>query len=262
MRENTGRSFDVLSFARAPEAFAWIKDTDWIINCVGLLRQDCVSADMHAGGEAILVNALFPHLLASFLERTSVRVLQIATDGVFSGQRGAYNEADAHDALDLYGRTKSLGEVPSRAFLHIRCSIIGPDPKRRRGLLDWILSHPPGAAVRGFVHHRWNGVTTLQFAKLCDCIISQDSLFEDLTARSAIHHFVPNETLTKHELLERVNQVYRANLRIEAVSEPGPPQDRSLTSRFELLQQRCGAGSLQAALEELRIFSGSGRLTT
>ena len=64
------------------------------------------------------------------------RVLQIATDCVYSGAQGAYVETDLHDALDVYGKTKSLGECQEPNVYHLRCSIIGPEPKDFKFLIE------------------------------------------------------------------------------------------------------------------------------
>jgi len=110
-----------------------------------------------------------PHALAQATAKVlpMAKVLQIATDCVYSGKTGNYDEAAKHDALDVYGKTKSLGEVNARHVLNIRCSIIGPELKGRLSLLEWFLSQPTGARVNGYAHHQWNGITTLQFAELC-----------------------------------------------------------------------------------------------
>ena len=100
-------------------------------------------------------------------------MIQIATDCVYSGKTGGYNEDSLHDALDAYGKTKSLGEVRSSTFLNIRSSIIGPEINHKVLLLEWFLKQPKGAVLNGFSNHLWNGVTTLQFAELCLTIIKK-----------------------------------------------------------------------------------------
>ena len=82
--------------------------------------------------------------------------MQIATDCVYSGKKGSYNEDDLHDALDVYGKTKSLGEAQSPNLLNIRCSIIGPEQGKHVSLLEWFLTQEPGAKLQGFAHHHWN----------------------------------------------------------------------------------------------------------
>ncbi|MCX6623771.1 MAG: sugar nucleotide-binding protein, partial [Acidobacteria bacterium] len=109
---------------------------------------------------AIRINSLLPHTLAAAAPCGS-RILQIATDCVYSGARGAYQETDPHDALDVYGKTKSLGECHSANTHHLRCSVIGPEPKDFKFLFEWFLRQPPAARVDGFTNHRWNGIPHL-----------------------------------------------------------------------------------------------------
>ena len=142
----------------------------WAINAIGVIKPYIKEDEAASVERALRVNALFPHRLARAAERTGCRVLQIATDCVYSGARGDYRESDAHDALDVYGKTKSLGEVHSPMVHHLRCSIIGPELQHHMSLLDWFLGQPEGASLQGFVNHRWNGVTTLHFARLCRAI--------------------------------------------------------------------------------------------
>jgi len=127
---------------------------------------------------------------------SGARVIQIATDCVYSGAKGRYAEKDAHDPTDVYGKTKSLGEVRTPEFLHLRCSIIGPEPRSHRSLLGWFLSQKPGAAVPGYLNHRWNGLTTLHFAALCRGVIRANPPL------SGLRHVVPADDVTKRDLLE------------------------------------------------------------
>src|SRR5439155_15953271 len=82
----------------------------WIVNAIGITKP-LIRDDQPAEIErAIEVNARLPHLIGHRVRRSGARVLQIATDCVYSGRQGGYVESDAHDALDVYGKTKSLGE--------------------------------------------------------------------------------------------------------------------------------------------------------
>jgi len=172
-----------------------LEGQEWVVNAVGVIKpyiHDDKAAEVERG---IRINALFPHLMARAAEKTGSHVLQIATDCVYSGQKGGYVETDKHDALDAYGQTKSLGEVTSKQVSHLRCSIIGPEPKAHVSLLDWFLGQPRGAQVNGFVNHRWNGVTTLQYARLCNGIIAQNLSLPHM------HHVVPSGEISKCDML-------------------------------------------------------------
>lgn len=175
---------------------------DWVINAIGITKPLIRDDNAAQVERAVRVNALFPHFLAAQASREGARVLQIATDCVFSGQKGSYAETDVHDALDAYGKTKSLGEVPGPGFHNLRCSIIGPEPKDFKFLLEWLLGQSRGARVNGFTDHRWNGLTTLHFAKLCHGIIRRSP------ALKGLQHLVPAGTVTKAELLETLAAAY------------------------------------------------------
>lgn len=169
---------------------------DWVINAIGIIKPLIHDDNAEEVERALRVNALFPHTLARAASASGSRVIQIATDCVYDGTKGHYVEADVHDPLDVYGKSKSLGEVVADSVHHLRCSIIGPEFKEPKSLLEWFLGQSTGAQVNGFVNHNWNGVTTLHFAKLCQGIIKEDLPLPRL------QHVIPSGEVTKHEMLE------------------------------------------------------------
>lgn len=229
----------------------------WIINCIGIIKPYCKDDDPVGMKNAIIVNALFPHRLAAIASRHQARIIQIATDCVYTGRAGRYDELAPHDALDVYGKTKSLGEVKAANILHIRCSIIGPEVQATAApsLLEWFLHQPNRSPVPGFTHHRWNGVTTLQFAQLCqDIIASGETFFDTLISTSAVHHFIPNETVNKYELLSLCAEIFHKPVTIKRVDSGGPAVDRSLATRFSLLDTLARQRGLTGALAELKTY--------
>jgi dTDP-4-dehydrorhamnose reductase len=194
---------------------------DYVINCIGVLRGAIDEADAASVQRAVRINADFPHELAALAINRHFRVIQISTDGVFSGAREYYEEDTPHDCPDIYGKTKSRGEVNGCSlFLNIRCSIIGPSPIEKMGLLEWLLGQPDGAQVSGFTNQIWNGVSTLQFARLCLKIIALDH-FDTLRGESAVFHFAPNDPLSKYQLLCFIRDAFHRTIRIvPAVSGP------------------------------------------
>jgi dTDP-4-dehydrorhamnose reductase len=170
--------------------------SQWIINCVGKTKPYTHDDNAEEIERAIKVNSLFPYRLASAAAKKGSKVLSIATDCVFSGITGDYGERDKHDALDVYGKTKSLGECYMPNAFSLRCSIIGPESKSYVFLLEWFRQQAKGAQVNGFTNHLWNGMTTLHFAKICHGIIKNDL---DLPH---IQHVIPSGTISKSDLLK------------------------------------------------------------
>jgi dTDP-4-dehydrorhamnose reductase len=175
---------------------------EWIVNAIGitkpLIRDDNAVETMRA----IEINSRLPHLVGREAEARGARVLQIATDCVYSGAKGQYTETDAHDALDVYGKTKSLGECFLSSTQHLRCSIIGPEPKEFKFLIEWFRRQPSGASVNGFTNHHGNGVTTLHFAKICQGFIANDIPLTHL------QHVVPSGMVTKARMLHDFARAY------------------------------------------------------
>lgn len=208
-----------------------LERADWVINCIGLIKHRMTEDDQRDVVPALEVNALFPHSLAEVARRQGCRVLQIATDCVYSGCKGRYLETDPHDALDVYGKTKSLGEVRAPGFHNLRCSIIGPEKRNSLSLLEWFLSQPKGARVRGFTNHRWNGVTTLHFARVCAGIIRSGLELPSLA------HLVPADTASKAQMLHAFAVEFgRSDLRIDDCQAP-MAIDRTLTTLVPTLNK-------------------------
>lgn len=204
-----------------------IAGSAWVINAIGVIKPYIHDDNPSEVERATRVNALFPHLLGKAAQNAKARVIQIATDCVYSGEKGHYDETDAHDALDVYGKTKSLGEAYLDGMLHVRCSIIGPELKGHLSLLDWFLGQEQGTTLNGFTNHVWNGVTTLQFARICFGIISKSISFDH------IQHVIPGNMITKADLLKCFSKEYdRADLTINPVEAP-KVIDRTLSTNNE-----------------------------
>ncbi len=185
------------------KALGVIHGYDWVINAIGIIKPLIHDDNAAEVEQAIIINSLLPHQIARQAHKSGSEVIQIATDCVYSGSKGGYLENDPHDALDVYGKTKSLGEVPHPQVHHLRCSIIGPEPKEHKSLLEWFLGQSRNATISGYVNHRWNGITTLHFAKLCQGIITQN------ISLSHMQHVVPAGEVTKCELLQCFARFFR-----------------------------------------------------
>lgn len=204
-----------------------IKGSNWVVNAIGIIKPYIHDDNAEETTRALRVNSLFPHLLAEAAQKAGAQVIQIATDCVYSGKDGMYPESALHDALDVYGKTKSLGEVYADNVHHLRCSIIGPEPKAHVSLLDWFLGQVKEAAVNGYTNHRWNGVTTLHFGKLARGIIKNNIELDH------IQHIIPTSTITKADMLKTFAKEFK---RDDVTVNPGEAEkviDRTLSTENE-----------------------------
>lgn len=197
----------------------------WIVNAIGIVKPRIDAASPASIEQAVDVNARFPQRLAQAAAARDARVVHAATDCVFSGRDGGYDEGAPHDADDVYGQSKSLGEAPDAHVVNLRCSIIGPEQVTPpRSLLGWLLSQPQGARLNGYTDHLWNGITTFHFARVCAGVVRGE------TTPGGTVHVVPRDVVTKADLLVMLAKAYGRD-DLEIVPGPSPaPIDRSLAT--------------------------------
>jgi len=164
---------------------------EYIINCIGIIKPFIDEKNKRIENP-ILINSLFPNQLNKFKNKKN-KIYQIATDCVFSGVKGNYLESSEHDAIDIYGKTKSLGEIKSKNFFNIRCSIIGKEIKNYVSLFEWFNLQKKN--LNGFTNHLWNGLTTNVFAELLKGIIIYKIDLPNVI------HIIPKDKISKFTLL-------------------------------------------------------------
>jgi dTDP-4-dehydrorhamnose reductase len=177
-------------------------DYDYVLNCIGVIKQKIDPSDQISIANAISINADLPKKVAILSELNSIKLIQIATDCAFSGSRGNYTEMDPLDAEDLYGISKINGEVSRPNVLNLRCSIVGRESSGSYSLLEWFLAQKIGSKVQGYTNHYWNGISTTTFASIVEGIIVND-LF-----KSGTYHLIPADQTSKFDLLNLFRELF------------------------------------------------------
>ncbi len=189
---------------------------DVVVNCIGVIKQRGEATDAIP---SVTLNSLLPHRVGAAAARHGGRIVHFSTDCVFSGRRGDYTEQDPPDALDLYGRSKLLGEVQAENALTLRTSIIGRELRTHHSLLDWFLSNR-GGRVNGYRNVWWSGVPTNHLAQVV----------ADLTTRlpelSGVYQLAGRK-INKYDLLVGLRDAY--GLDVEIVPDDAVELDRSLS---------------------------------
>jgi len=220
-----------------PEALHKLGPTDYVINCIGVIKP-YISEDSAASRErALLINSVFPYSLDSLANDLGFKIIQIATDCVFSGLKGKYLETDLHDAVDTYGKSKSLGEVPSANMMNIRVSIIGPEAGRSTSLFEWVRNQRENSEINGYSDHYWNGVTSAGFARICRGLVENNGFV------AGTHHLLPSDSMTKFDLVTEIaNKSGRKDIQI-LKGPSGNKVDRTLATTNEPLNAQLWANA-------------------
>jgi dTDP-4-dehydrorhamnose reductase len=195
VRERVLPDVDVQDGDALVRLFARVRP-DVVVNCIGMVKQLAQAADPLS---AIPLNALLPHRLANLCELAGARLVHVSTDCVYDGAKGLYTEDDPPDAVDLYGRSKHLGEVDYPHAITLRTSIIGHELQSAHGLVGWFLAQQEG--VRGYTKAVFSGLPTVELARVIrDHVLPRPSL-------RGLYH-VSAAPITKHDLLRLVGEVY------------------------------------------------------
>lgn len=182
---------------------------DVIVNAIGIIKQVSTSNNVV---KTLTVNSIFPHQLANLVQSSQIRLINISTDCVFSGKKGNYREADVADAIDLYGKSKNLGEViSSDNCLTIRTSIIGRELTTRHSLVEWFLSQS-GKKIKGYKNAIFSGFPTIFIAEIiADLIVNHKEM-------KGLYH-VSSQPISKFDLLVLLKKAFQIDVGIEPFEE-------------------------------------------
>lgn len=176
---------------------------DIVINCIGML----IRSSKKDPDKTIYANSYFPHYIAKLSREYSFKLIHISTDCVFSGKSGGYKEGSFKDASDVYGLSKSLGEINDDYNLTIRTSIIGPELKKDgEGLFHWFMNQK--GEVSGYKSNFWSGVTTLELAKFINWQLKNPE--------TGLLHLTNNEKISKYDLLDLIKKVHNIDISINS----------------------------------------------
>lgn len=187
---------------------------DVVINALGITKHIGDSME-----NIIRVNSLFPHQLAKISTDLGIRLIHISTDCVFSGSRGMYSEYDVPDSVDLYGRSKALGEVVCDNHLTVRISTIGRELITKHGLLEWFLMSEEDCL--GYKKAIFSGIPSKYFANILNNLILPNPEIVGL-------YHISSQPIDKFTLLQILARFY--NKKIQIISNEEFVIDRSLDS--------------------------------
>lgn len=191
---------------------------DVVINALGLIKQREKSEDKIL---SIAINSLFPHKIAQICGCIGARLIHLSTDCVFSGGKGRYVESDAPDAVELYGRTKYLGECDYEHSVTLRTSFFGTELRHKSGLIEWFLAQ--SGSIKGFSKAIYSGLSTSEMSDVIDRVIT------DCPDMSGLWH-VSSDPIDKYTLLVKLSE-YLGRRDIEIEEDTSFWCDRSLDSQ-------------------------------
>ena len=244
---NETRRFDVLTDS-IDELLKSLPKETVVINLIGMIRHKIKADESDSKLVARRVNAEFPRDLVKAADSLGLRVIQIATDCIYSGKDGPYSESAKADPVDVYGETKAAGELIAKNLLTLRVSIVGREMKDHVELMDWVVNQRINSVIDGFRNHRWNGITSIHFAKILDGILQEDF------CRAGTYHVVPKGSVSKFELVKMISEFSgRQDLSINEINAE-TPINRTLISEYPQINEDLWTGAGYKHIPTIRIM--------
>lgn len=173
-----------------------------VFNCIGVIKQK-KAAEQYP--ETIAINSLLPHKIANYCSEVNAKLIHFSTDCVFDGSEGNYTEKNLPNAIDLYGKSKHLGEISYGGHLTLRTSIIGHELGTNYSLIDWFLSQHN--EVQGYSSAIFSGLPTVTVARFCHKYAMSSEL-------KGLYH-LSSKPIDKYALLQLVSHQYLHRIKIK-----------------------------------------------
>lgn len=185
---------------------------NYIINCIGAIPQKTNNFDVN-------------YSLPIFLDlNTDRKIIHPGTDCEMDNDPYGLSKKKASDYVkDVSKNTKIL-----------KTSIIGPELKSKKSLMEWFLTST--GEVNGFSEVFWNGVTTLEWSKNLLKLINN---WEDFNKETILY----TKCISKYELLELIKKVFNKKITVKRTTG---------ISFNKCLEGDINTGSIEDQLYELK----------
>ncbi len=200
---------------------------NFIINSIGITIRKL--HELKTTLDAFKINSLFPKQLAHWCLHNKSRLIHFSTDCVFNGERGPYHESSLPDAQDLYGLSKSLGEIRGERVLVLRLSTIGRELFSYTELLEWFLQQKE-KSINGFNKVIYSGLPMNFIAKEVIKLIENFPHLEGLYQLSS-------QPISKYELLNLLKKEFQVNCQIN-------PCENKKSNKALITDKYCAATGL------------------
>lgn len=187
-----------------------VKSADAVINCAHTTSEK----------DAMIVNSIFPAVLARVCKAFKVKMIHVTTDELYKPYaQGEYTSRHFPTTSDTLGMTRWVGEraVAAEGVSVLRASVMGDWAPNHESLPQTIQSFVKGATVQVNDFYFWNGITTHTLASILHSALSAGG-----TLWEGTRTFASAETVSRVKLFEMLAQVYnRTDLNIIPTTSEG-----------------------------------------
>jgi len=162
---------------------------DFIVNAIGSIPQKTSNFD---------TNSSLPIWLD---QNANVKIIHPGTDCEMDADEYGLSKKAARDYIVSLGKRTKI----------IRSSIIGPELRDKKSLLEWFLN-TNNESCDGYTEAMWNGITTYEWATQCKMLMYHWDSYD-------IETVVSGNCVSKYTLLQYISQIFDKRINIIPVDK-------------------------------------------
>jgi dTDP-4-dehydrorhamnose reductase len=193
----------------------WLEKSkpDMVIHCAAIVDINFCEDNI------VLANALHVEttkIIANYLKTNNGRLIYISTDSVFDGKKkGYYNETDKANPLNVYAKTKLMGEKYTQLLergLVLRTNIIGLKKKNNNSLVGWILQGLKNNIPLNLFHDVYFSPIAVDKLSLIIKKIIDNPIY-------GLYNCASRDSVSKYEFGKKMSEIFKlSDLKINRVS--------------------------------------------
>ena len=193
---------DLLDESQTREIISGLRP-QWIIHCAAATNVDWCEQNPD---ECLRLNVEASRRLAANAKAVHARVVYVSTDSVFAGDHGNYSESDQPVPVNVYAKSKLLGEQAVTqelpGSLIVRITIYGWNLQPKSSLAEWMLGQlEQKAAFPGFQDVIFSPILVNDLA---DCLLEMMAL-----RLEGVSHVAGSEACSKYEFGQRLADTFQ-----------------------------------------------------
>ncbi len=184
-----------------------------VIHCAAIVNVDLCEENVELATE---LHVETTKAMADYLGSSDGRLIYISTDSVFDGEKqGAYSESDLENPLNVYAKTKLMGEKPVQSMnngLVLRVNIIGWTQEGGTSFAEWILKSLIGNAPLSLFYDVYFSPLHVDNLSLIVGKIIERPIF-------GLHHCASSDSISKYDFGKKMAETFQlSNENINRVS--------------------------------------------
>ena len=164
-------------------------DGDFVVNCIGAIHQRT---------NEFSVNIDLPVWLDSIEYRSKrFKIIHPGTDCEIDDDDYGNSKREAAEYLLEKGKDTTI----------IKTSVLGPELNTKASIFEWFMNTKE-KTIGGYNKYFWNGITTLQWSKICYKILRDYQRYDTLNIPTS-------NCISKYELLHCIKEVFGKKITID-----------------------------------------------